>query len=271
MVKKIPLQNGMFALVDDEDYERCMEYVWNSNRRTTVNGLNVVTRIDGKTTTLLNFIFKDTEKLLKTHANGNLFDYRKENIKFIEPSFARISRKGARGSSSKYKGVFRRKNAKKWQAKIRKDGHLKHLGTFISEDDAARAYNKAAMELFGEGCYLNIIGENNNSEILNIPTVSQVRKKGKVGYKGVSLSKSRSKPFRARIWVDGKESVIGYFATKTEAALAYDKKAKELYGDKAILNFPNLDEQMEEIKKKVNIAADGLKGKLEGFERSSTD
>ena len=52
-------------------------------------------------------------------------------------------------------------------------------------------------------------------------------------YKGVSKNKNR-KTYRAMI--AGKH--IGQFFTEIGAARAYDNKAKELYGDFALLNFP---------------------------------
>lgn len=57
------------------------------------------------------------------------------------------------------------------------------------------------------------------------------------GFKGVSWN-SRRKKWLARIAADGKEIQIGQFADPAEAARAYDKKAKELHGQFARLNFP---------------------------------
>lgn len=48
---------------------------------------------------------------------------------------------------------------------------------------------------------------------------------------------------------DKKTSYLGYFTDEVEAAKAYDKKAYELHGDKAILNFP---ENLEEYKKGIH-------------------
>ena len=58
-------------------------------------------------------------------------------------------------------------------------------------------------------------------------------------YKGVTRSKRRKK-FMAEIRVNQKKQYLGYFDSEIEAAKAYDKKAKELFGEFAYLNFPDL-------------------------------
>ena len=58
------------------------------------------------------------------------------------------------------------------------------------------------------------------------------------GYKGVHWSKT-TKKWRAEIRHDNKSIHMGYFKTPEEAARAYDKKAKELHGEYAYLNFPD--------------------------------
>ena len=57
-------------------------------------------------------------------------------------------------------------------------------------------------------------------------------------YKGVVWCKTRKK-FRARITLNRKSIHLGYFKSETDAAKAYDKKARELFGEYAYLNFPN--------------------------------
>ncbi|WP_212958645.1 HNH endonuclease [Paenibacillus albilobatus] len=54
-------------------------------------------------------------------------------------------------------------------------------------------------------------------------------------YKGVYWYKARSK-WCSKIMLDGRYRHIGYFESEREAALAYNKAAKELFGDCAKLN-----------------------------------
>jgi hypothetical protein len=58
-------------------------------------------------------------------------------------------------------------------------------------------------------------------------------------YKGVCWSKRRRK-WHAAIRSDGKLYNLGYFDSEIDAALAYDRKARELFGPYARLNFPDV-------------------------------
>jgi hypothetical protein len=65
-----------------------------------------------------------------------------------------------------------------------------------------------------------------------------VRKSNKSGLKGVCYCSSRrGSKYRAYIQAEGRQFYLGTFATAHEAALAYDRKAKELHGDFARPNF----------------------------------
>lgn len=63
--------------------------------------------------------------------------------------------KWVKNSSSKYKGVCWHKKCKKWSAQIGVKKAQVHLGLFETEEAAALAYNKAALEHFGEFAHLN--------------------------------------------------------------------------------------------------------------------
>lgn len=57
--------------------------------------------------------------------------------------------------SSKYRGVVWNKNNQKWVAQLRHNKHLYYLGYYIDEIDAAKAYDRKAVELRGANTRLN--------------------------------------------------------------------------------------------------------------------
>ena len=59
-------------------------------------------------------------------------------------------------TSSIFKGVSWHKSLKKWHVRISIDGKDKHLGYFISEIEAAKSYDRAASEAFGEFAKVNL-------------------------------------------------------------------------------------------------------------------
>jgi hypothetical protein len=61
--------------------------------------------------------------------------------------------------SSAFKGVYWSKQAQKWQAYINYQQKRSHLGLFANEIEAAKAYNKAALEYFGEFARINQLEE----------------------------------------------------------------------------------------------------------------
>jgi hypothetical protein len=67
---------------------------------------------------------------------------------------------------------------------------------------------------------------------------SRKQSNNKSGYKGVCWSK-RDKKWLATIYRPSGNNYIGLFSTPEEAAMAYDREAKILFGEFAYLNFPN--------------------------------
>lgn len=57
--------------------------------------------------------------------------------------------------SSKFVGVSINNRRKKWLAQISYNNKPIHIGYFANEEDAARAYDKKALELYGENAKLN--------------------------------------------------------------------------------------------------------------------
>jgi len=94
------------------------------------------------------------DKKRADHINRNRLDNRRENLRLCDARGNAANRAGYPGSS-KFKGVTFRRSCGKWEAAIRTRGKTRYLGVFIAEEDAARVYDTAALELFGEFAFLN--------------------------------------------------------------------------------------------------------------------
>lgn len=147
---------GHTTIMDADDYEK-----FGSMKLTIRLGWSkipyVTVRINKKIISLHRIIINAPDGMLVDHANRNSLDNRKCNLRLATRSQNmgnRISRIGA----SKYKGVHWRPSMSKWRAQItagaKGDKQLK-LGNFDTEDEAALAYNAAALEKWGEYAFLN--------------------------------------------------------------------------------------------------------------------
>lgn len=89
------------------------------------------------------------------HRDGNPLNNRRENIRLATHAQNVQNRKGLLGSSSPYKGVSWSKRSGCWIASIKGNGRRVDLGYFDNEHDAARAYDIAARQQYGEFAFLN--------------------------------------------------------------------------------------------------------------------
>lgn len=89
------------------------------------------------------------------HINGNKLDCRKSNLRLITHSQNIANSPKRINNTSGYKGVIFFKRDSTWQAAITKDYKSIHIGYFSTAEEAARAYDKKAKELFGEYASLN--------------------------------------------------------------------------------------------------------------------
>lgn len=89
------------------------------------------------------------------HINQDKLDNRIENLRLATMSQNNHNSKRA-GGASKYKGVYKAGwNDNKWFAKMTLGGKQMYFGTHSTEEDAARAINKAYREYHGDYANLN--------------------------------------------------------------------------------------------------------------------
>ena len=163
-MKEIILTNGSVCLVDDEDYGYLSQFRWfmksggYAQHEFNINGK--------RKKVLMHRLLTDAPKGYEVdHINHDPLDNRRANLRICTPSQNQRNRRIVRGFS-KFKGVFpsndKRKNGditQRWKAKICIDYRNISLGSFPftpeGEIEAARAYDMAAIELFGEFALTN--------------------------------------------------------------------------------------------------------------------
>ena len=143
------------VLIDNEDFERVIQYKWSIHKQLP-NKLRVYNFYHGH---IHRFILNITNsKIHVDHINGNPLDNRKENLRLCSNKENTKSKNKSKSNTSGYKGVFFIKYRNKcWNARIGIDYKTIHLGYFYTKEDAAKAYNEAAIKYFGEFAKLNII------------------------------------------------------------------------------------------------------------------
>jgi hypothetical protein len=149
-IKLIPLTKGQNVIVDAADYDWLMQ--WNWSVLASASGFYAVRHEQGRAILMHRELTRNEGKSTD-HKNRNTLDNRKSNLRPCDQSLNQANRIKESINTSGYKGVKNHRD--RWQAMIWRKGVCLYLGTFVSKDDAARAYDKAAIELFGEFAHLN--------------------------------------------------------------------------------------------------------------------
>jgi hypothetical protein len=151
-VIEIPLTQGKVALIDDADYPLVSQFKWcavlfnaNSNlwyaeTRTHGNHLRMHRLLAGSG---------------YDHINGSGLDNRRENLRLCSKQQNNCNRQPYSNTTSKYKGVHWNDERSRWRVSIQSFGKTVYIGRFHSEQEAALAYDAAAIQYHGDFAWLN--------------------------------------------------------------------------------------------------------------------
>ena len=149
-MKEIPLTQGKVAIVDDEDYSQLMKYKW------CLHGAGYAHTSTGTAYVLMHRMVLSAAKNQRVdHINQNKLDNRKSNLRFCTHQNNIRNSKLNKHNTTGYRGVHFYKPRGNFVAGIGLDYKRKFLGYFLTAEEAARAYDRAASQHFGEFAVLN--------------------------------------------------------------------------------------------------------------------
>jgi hypothetical protein len=166
---EIKLTQGKVAIIDDEDAEQCSIYKWHAFRDKIRRphiwyAATNVRNTQGRQIrlSLHRFLLGLTKGMRGDHVDGNGLNNRRLNIRQASSAQNSFNRKKQQNKmmTSQFKGVSKgqprpRDPHPKWHAEITIAPRKIHLGFFLSEREAAQAYDCAAVLYFGRFARLN--------------------------------------------------------------------------------------------------------------------
>lgn len=139
----LELRPGVYAIVDDDAPEEVTKYKWSLQ-----NGYAARDK-DGRRLLLHRELMGAKDGELVDHINGNGLDNRMSNLRFCTQRQNAQNRTRVRGSKKLPKGVTKIKRVNPYRARIVVDGKEISLGCYATPEEAAAAYDAAALFYFG--------------------------------------------------------------------------------------------------------------------------
>jgi len=159
-MKEIPLTQGKVAIVDDADYPWLCQYKWWAVNRGYKYWV-AEGRHEKRKTYMHRLIMNAKKKNDVDHINGDTLDNRRMNLRECNRSENNMNQHAIRKGTSTYKGVSlcncKYKLRKPWIAAITLNTRSHHIGYFATEEEAARAYDAKAKEMFKQYARPNFV------------------------------------------------------------------------------------------------------------------
>ena len=148
-MKPVILTNGLLCWVSDQDFERVRQYRWRGKRNSRGFGFHAIRTTDQLP--MSRFLLDAPDWVFVDHRNGDTLDNRRKNLRIATNAQNQHNQRWLRSdNTSGFKGVTWHADKGKWNAQIYVNKKRKSLGYFPDKAMAAKAYDAAALEHFGE-------------------------------------------------------------------------------------------------------------------------
>lgn len=216
-MKKIPLSQGLFAVIDEIDFDWLNNWKWSAHKSKNVYYAErhgnikmhrvIMERIlvELKNFELLNKFKKHPMLYQIDHVDGNGLNNIRNNLRIVTN---RVNSQNKHVEmTSCFPGVSWADHAEKWRARIQVDGKYKHLGYFVDEKKAYLTYQHAVKQV---------------EKGLSFDEISVHSAKFSSNYRGVTWHKASNK-WHAQIYINGKKKYLGSFTDEFEAHLTVEE------------------------------------------------
>ena len=157
---EISLTRGLVAIVSDSDYDWLSRFKWTAympgKKPYAARNEYPVRRC----VYMHRLILGAKQGQVVDHINGDTLDNRRPNLRICD--WRGNARNSEKRGTARYKGITW--NGYSWVAQIHADGKCHYLGSFRTDEAAARAYDAEAARLWGHFARLNFRKDVNRAQ-----------------------------------------------------------------------------------------------------------
>lgn len=157
-MKELILTQGKIALVDDEDFDYLSQFKWTAFKYKEDKfyaGRSIIKNGERYNLLMHREIMATPDNMEVDHKDYDGLNNQKYNLRNCSHSQNNMNRSLRSTNTSGYKGVCWDYLRNRWSARITINYKCRFIGYFVSKEDAACAYNEAAIKYHGDFAKLN--------------------------------------------------------------------------------------------------------------------